>query len=70
MFLLQGEAFVYKENLVSIVLGRFRAHISQSLVAAQKALPALSDSFAKIGPRLEGLSKHYTGILIIVVGGG
>jgi len=47
---------------VSIVLGRFRGHLSQSLVAAQKALPSLSESFAKIGPRLESLSKQYTGM--------
>ena len=39
VFLKNGFAYVHRDKLVSVILGKFRAHLSGALVRAQKAYP-------------------------------
>ena len=53
-----GWAYVPRDQLLHIVIARFRKSLSQSLVTAMKTLPqVLTDD--RIAPLLRNLSKAY-----------
>lgn len=59
-FLAGGYAYVPRERLTHIILGRFRSALSRGLVQAAKALPAvLRDE--RLGPVLGNMAKAYLG---------
>ena len=68
--LLQGGfAYVPRDNLVTILVDRFRATLSRSLAFAARALPAvLADE--RLGPLLGNMSKAYIGQEYGVAGSG
>eukprot|EP00026_Physarum_polycephalum_P007912 Phypoly_transcript_07983.p1 GENE.Phypoly_transcript_07983~~Phypoly_transcript_07983.p1 ORF type:complete len:500 (+),score=82.21 Phypoly_transcript_07983:190-1500(+) len=61
VFVYKGNAFVHREHLISIVLGFFRAHLSEALVLSFKAYPGLSQTIGPMSTALANLSKRYIG---------
>ena len=60
VLLVRGIAFVPRARMVSALVGRFRAYLSASLVAANAHLPrVLADP--RLKPMIENMSKTYTG---------
>ena len=47
-------------DILSIIVGAFRAHLSASLTATSKALPNLEED-SRLLPMLSNLSKQYLG---------
>lgn len=55
-----GFAYVPKGDIISIIVGAFRAKLSAALTATSKALPSLEED-TRLLPMLTNLSKQYLG---------
>lgn len=60
VFLHQGEAYVPDKELVSIILGIYRTHLSQALALTAKKLPYIEED-TRLLPLLKNLSSAYIG---------
>lgn len=60
VYLSGGFAYVPRERLTAIIVARFRAELSRSLVLAAKALPAVLQD-ERLGPVLGNMSRAYLG---------
>ena len=60
VFVRGGVAFVPRRDMISIVVGAFRAHLSAQLLATSRALPTLEED-ERLLPMLTTLSKQYLG---------
>lgn len=60
VYLNGGWAFVSQTDLVSIIVGEFRAHLSHALTLCAKAMPQLQED-ERILPLLTNVAQHYAG---------
>lgn len=60
VFLSRGFAYVPKDDMISILITHYRAHLSQQLAMTSRALPQLEED-NRLLPMLSGLSKRYLG---------
>ncbi|RDD46235.1 DNA primase large subunit [Trichoplax sp. H2] len=60
IYLKNGQAYVPRDDLVTIVISVFRANLSHALAMASKALPFLEED-DRILPKLSNLSRQYIG---------
>ncbi|XP_060082049.1 DNA primase large subunit-like [Ylistrum balloti] len=60
VFLKEGFAYVPREDMISILLTHYRAHLSHSLAVTCRALPHLEED-DRLLPMVCGLSKRYVG---------
>ncbi|XP_048758836.1 DNA primase large subunit-like [Ostrea edulis] len=60
VFLSKGFAYVPKDDMISILITHYRAHLSQQLALTSRALPQLEED-NRLLPMLSGLSKRYLG---------
>ncbi|XP_062578501.1 DNA primase large subunit-like [Saccostrea cucullata] len=60
VFLHKGFAYVPKDDMISILITHYRAHLSQQLALTSRALPQLEED-NRLLPMLSGLSKRYLG---------
>ncbi|KAJ8306542.1 hypothetical protein KUTeg_017087 [Tegillarca granosa] len=60
VYLVDGYAFVPRDDMISILLTHYRAHLSHSLAITCRALPHLEED-DRLLPMLCGLSKRYIG---------
>eukprot|EP00029_Vermamoeba_vermiformis_P011416 TRINITY_DN6270_c0_g1_i1.p1 TRINITY_DN6270_c0_g1~~TRINITY_DN6270_c0_g1_i1.p1 ORF type:complete len:486 (+),score=96.10 TRINITY_DN6270_c0_g1_i1:8-1465(+) len=55
-----GKAYVHKNDIIAIVLAKFRMHISEALIRAYRQMPAFNKD-ERIYPLLESFPKQYLG---------
>lgn len=60
VYLSEGQAYVPEKELVSIIIGIYRAHLSQALALTAKKLPYLEED-TRLLPLLKNLSSAYIG---------
>ncbi|XP_060572959.1 DNA primase large subunit-like [Ruditapes philippinarum] len=60
VYLHKGKAFVPYTEMISLLIGVYRAHLSQALAITARALPHLEED-ERLLPMLCGLSKRYIG---------
>jgi DNA primase large subunit len=60
VYIERGYAYVPKSDIISIIVGAFRAQLSAALTATSKALPSLEED-TRLLPMLTNLSKQYLG---------
>eukprot|EP01113_Clastostelium_recurvatum_P030918 TRINITY_DN3809_c0_g1_i5.p1 TRINITY_DN3809_c0_g1~~TRINITY_DN3809_c0_g1_i5.p1 ORF type:complete len:289 (-),score=35.15 TRINITY_DN3809_c0_g1_i5:123-989(-) len=57
-----GQAYIYHEQLVSIIIGRFQGHLAEALLHTYKALPQSRERFQRLTHFLDTVSKQYLGV--------
>jgi DNA primase large subunit len=60
VYLQKGSAYIPKSEILTIIVGAFRAKLSAALTATSKALPNLEED-SRLLPMLANLSKQYLG---------
>lgn len=60
VYVSRGQAYVQYDDMISLLTGVYRSHLSQALAKTARALPHLEED-ERLLPMLSGLSKRYLG---------